>query len=285
MHPRSSSRITPTAHYTGFVWCRHALSPPWLGTLQGRALFGLLQPMVLLGSQATGGVTIETFLLERHRLIDACLERAIEQGRIGQVVEIAAGLAGRGLRMVARHGHRGLRYIEADLPAMAERKRRLLARHARPDPQLQVVALDALDQAGPLSLEQTMAERLDPTRGTALVVEGLLTYLDRPLVLGLWGRWSRWLARFPHGLYLSDVHVADQRTRAVIPALFVRLLGLFAGTRVHLHFSSPEDAVRSAMDAGFAEARVLWPDETRPSAGTGRRGPRHYVGVLEAQTG
>ena len=34
--------ISPTAHYTGFVWARHGLSHPALVTAEGRALFHLL---------------------------------------------------------------------------------------------------------------------------------------------------------------------------------------------------------------------------------------------------
>jgi O-methyltransferase involved in polyketide biosynthesis len=277
----ASSRITPTAHYTGFVWCRNGLSPRWLGTTQGRVLFHALEPLVRVGSRATGRVTIETFLLERHRLIDELLDRAIEGGLVGQVLEVAAGLSGRGLRMVARHRAAGLTYVEGDLPAMARRKRRLLEQGTRLEPRLRVVALDALATEGPLSLGTVMSEQLDPSRGTALVVEGLLTYLDRPTVLGLWARSARLLARFPHGLYLSDAHLADRRTRALVPRVFVRLLGWFAGTRVHLHFQSEADVVSTAEAAGFARAELHWPPQPD---GSGGRGPRHYVGVLRADT-
>ncbi|HZO77764.1 MAG TPA: class I SAM-dependent methyltransferase, partial [Solirubrobacteraceae bacterium] len=125
LRPNGSEAISPTAHYTGFVWARNGLSPPSLATPEGRVLFESLQaPMAI--SDFLGGGTLEAYLLARHRAIDALLQRAIEARGVGQVIEIAAGMSGRGLRFRQRYGDR-LLYVEADLPAMAERKRRTLA--------------------------------------------------------------------------------------------------------------------------------------------------------------
>ena len=49
---------------------------------------------------------------------------------------------------------------------------------------------------------------LDPDRGTAVVTEGLLNYFPTDRVEVLWTRVARELARFPSGLYLSDLHLA-----------------------------------------------------------------------------
>ena len=57
-------------------------------------------------------------LLARHHLIDHRLHAAIESGRVGQVIEVAAGLSPRGWRFASRYGSR-LTYLEADLPATA----------------------------------------------------------------------------------------------------------------------------------------------------------------------
>ena len=77
----SSSPISPTAHYTGYVWARNGLSHPELATTEGRVLFDALQPAMIV-SRAAGGATLEAYLLARRRAIDARLERAIECGEV-----------------------------------------------------------------------------------------------------------------------------------------------------------------------------------------------------------
>ena len=118
--------MSPTAHYTGYVWFRNGLSDPALATRQGRFLFESLQGAALV-SRALGGPTLEGYLLARHVAIDTLLTAAIERDGITQVLEVAAGLSPRGLRFHRRYGDR-LTYVEADLPDMAARKERALAR-------------------------------------------------------------------------------------------------------------------------------------------------------------
>lgn len=98
-----SSRISPTAHYTGYVWVRNTLSPPALRTPQGAVLFTALQPAMRVASRFTGGLTLEQMLLQRHQIIDRVLDDAIARGRVTQVLEIAGGMSGRGLRFTRRH--------------------------------------------------------------------------------------------------------------------------------------------------------------------------------------
>src|SRR5688572_15605351 len=124
--PRGNERISPTAHYTGYVWFANGLSHPAFVSREGRLLYSVLRP-ANAASRAVGGPTLEGMLLARHRVIDHLLEQEIAAGRITQVVEIAAGLSPRGWRFARRHGDR-LRYVEADLPEMAARKRDILAR-------------------------------------------------------------------------------------------------------------------------------------------------------------
>src|SRR5581483_10155841 len=38
--------VSPTAHYTGYVWARNGLSHPELRTLEGRVLFESLRPVM-----------------------------------------------------------------------------------------------------------------------------------------------------------------------------------------------------------------------------------------------
>src|SRR5262245_8502192 len=125
MAERRSETITPTAHYTGYVWFANGLSHPAFATKEGRFFYQALRP-ANAASRAMGGPTLEGMLLARHRVIDHLLERAIAAGRVSQVIEIAAGLSPRGWRFTRDHGD-AITYVEADLPDMAARKRAILA--------------------------------------------------------------------------------------------------------------------------------------------------------------
>jgi O-methyltransferase involved in polyketide biosynthesis len=182
---RDSAAISPTAFYTGYIWYRNGLSHPAFLTGEGERLYHLGQPLMRL-SRLIGGPTLEGFLLARHRIIDHLLSEAIDSGRVTQVIEIAAGLSPRGWRFTQRYG-KALTYIEADLPGMASRKRRLLDEAKLMGPDHRVVDFDALATEGPSSLD-AIAQTLDPQQGVAVITEGLLNYLDREAVKGLWQR-------------------------------------------------------------------------------------------------
>jgi O-methyltransferase involved in polyketide biosynthesis len=273
----SGDRIGPTAHYTGYVWARNGLSHPELETREGRVLFDSLQPGMLV-SRAAGGVTLETYLLARHRAIDALLERAIERGEVSQVIEVACGLSPRGWRFARRFGNR-LTYVEADLPEMAERKRAALERIGSLSDHHRVREVDALrDDDGPGSLAAIAAE-LDAGEGLAIITEGLLGYLSTDAVAGVWRRFARTLDGFAAGRYISDLHLGGALTPQV--RVFRVLLAAFVRGRVYLHFSEAREAVQALVAAGFHDARV------RPAVEVagGDRGPgSQLANILEAST-
>jgi O-methyltransferase involved in polyketide biosynthesis len=273
-----SARISPTAHYTSFVWVRHGMSHPALASPLGRALHFALRPMNRAYERLGTRPSLDMMLLARHRVLDHLLERAITSGEIAQVVEVAAGLSPRGFRFTRRWP--ALRYVEADLPAMAARKRAALAAAGLLGRRHEVVALDALADAGPESLD-ALADRLDPARGVAIVTEGLLGYFDRASVEGMWARFARALRRFPRGLYLSDLNLAGDTSGMRGARLFRAVLSAFARGEVHLHYDSPADVARALRAAGFAEATTHLPDEL--AAVVDVPGARHAVRVLEAR--
>ncbi len=279
-----TSRISPTAHYTGYVWCRHGLSPAELGTATGRAMFYALQGPILAASYAIGGMTLEKMLLQRHRIIDHLLETAIADGRIGQIVEVAAGLSGRGHRLAARHRDAGLIYLEGDLPGMVARKRARLARLSNPSPHHQVVELNALLDDGPGSLAQIASERLDPDRGTAVITEGLLSYFPEPDVKGMWRRFARLLSQSSRGgIYLSDIHLDDHTLAALPIRIFRKGLGLFARGGVHIHYQSEALLEQALTAAGFEGTQLHRPGELRQELDLpGDSGP-DLIGIVEAR--
>jgi O-methyltransferase involved in polyketide biosynthesis len=206
----------------------------------------------MIANSVLGGGTLEAYLLSRHRAIDALLERAIDEDQIGQVIELAAGMSPRGWRFTQRYGP-GLTYIEADLPAMAERKRNALERLGSLDDQHRVVEVDALRDEGPQSL-LTIADELDAAKGLAVITEGLLGYLPRDDVLAIWDRFADVLSGFARGRYVSDIHLGSVQNVQV--RAFRVLLSVFVRGRVHLHFDDPGEVVEALKSAGFADARV-----------------------------
>jgi len=265
---RGPEAISPTAHYTGVVWARHGLSHPALATAEGRLLYAALTPAMVAGTLA-GGPSLEAMLLARHRVIDHLLEAAIDAGDVTQVLELAAGLSPRGWRMTERHGD-AITYVEADLPAMAARKRRALdVLGGGP----RVVDLDVLAPGG----LEALADTLDPERGVAVVTEGLLNYFDRDHVTALWARLVEAFGGFPALLYLSDLHVRSA-AGGPLAAGFTVLLQTFVRGRVHLHFADEAEALAALRAAGFSTAVLHHPhDFGHDAPGTG------LVRVIEAR--
>ena len=254
--PRHAASVSPTALYTGAVWARHRLSHPAFATTEGRLMLAAGAPAMRL-SRAVGGPTLEGLLLARHRVIDEELHTAIKAGTVSQVIEIAAGLSPRGWRFAKQYGER-IRYIEADLPGMAARKRALLAGVGCVDGHHHRVAdIDAFAVHGEASLAG-IAATLDPQQGTAIITEGLINYFPLDAVSGLWSRMADVLGRFPNGLYLSDLHIGGENRRLAVQA-FVRLLSVFVRGRVHLHFGAAGEAEQTLQAAGFSSATLLSP--------------------------
>ncbi len=276
---RDSAAISPTAFYTGHVWYRNGLSHPAFRTREGERLYRLGQPL-MRSSRLIGGPTLEGFLLARHRIIDHLLTEAIDSGKVSQVIEIAAGLSPRGWRFTQKYG-KALTYIEADLPGMAARKRKLLDDAKLMGANHRVVDFDALATQGPACLD-AIAATLDPKQGVAVITEGLLNYLDRDAVKGLWQRIAAMTKRFPAGLYLSDLHVLNDN-RNLFTVTFGAFLAVFVRGQVHVHFRSAETAEKALRAAGFHSARLISPvSPESPLPGPWPAGAK-LVRVIEAR--
>jgi O-methyltransferase involved in polyketide biosynthesis len=269
MPTHDGARISPTAHYTSYIWFKNGLSHPALSSPTGRAMYLALWPMNRAWEVVGGRASLEQYLLLRHRTIDEALERAITSGEVRQVIEIAAGFSPRGFRFAQRFAKDGLRYIEGDLPPVAAAKReRLDAAGLRGDNH-QVVPLDALSDDGDDSLA-LVAATLEPSLGTAILTEGLIGYLDRGLGLSLFARIGRALDPFPQGMYLSDLYLA----KSVAPSVRAFRLLLQAFVRGKTHTQADTEAHARALFGGAGFADVMLHDQ-------GREG---WVRIVEART-
>ena len=276
----STERISPTAYATGYMWYRLGMSHSALATPQGKHLdlaFGLLMKGLKRGS----GTSFDALMIARHKGIDARLAQASDQGRITQVIEIAAGLSPRGLNFMKRYGDR-ITYLETDLPAMAATKRRLLDKAGLLSARHQVLELDALAEKGPQSLA-AIAKTLDPKQGTAIITEGLMSYLDGDTARPVWQRFAQMLKKFPQGLYLADCYI-QRDNYGTGSNVFRAMIGKFVKGKLYVHFNAAAEAIQTMRSAGFKAVTVHEPralPETRVIAAT--RGAER-VRILEAWT-
>jgi O-methyltransferase involved in polyketide biosynthesis len=271
-----SSPISPTAHYTGYVWARNGLSHPELETAQGRIMFEALQPTMVVG-RLLGRGTLESYLVARHRAIDLLLERAIVDHGVSQVIEVACGLSARGWRFVERYGDR-ITYVETDLPDMARGKRQALERMGSLSEHHRVQEMDVLADTGPHSVG-AVADRLDRARGLAIVTEGLVGYLPRAGTEGMWRRFADTLSRFAAGRHVCHIHLRDVDPVQVEALSLV--LSVFVRGRVRAHYGQAGDVQRVLRQLGFAGVRVhSAPDLLGQEPG----GATRHAHVVEAWT-
>ena len=240
---------------------------------------GLALPLMV--SRTFGGPTLDGLLLARHRIIDSILDDQI-RGGVSQVLEIACGMSPRGWRFTEQFGER-LTYIEADLPAMAQRKRDALAQMDSLTDRHRVVDLDVLQEDGPGSLE-ALVETLDPTKGLVIITEGLLTYLDDDTVDALWARFASVLERFDKGAYLSDLRFAKQ-DRGLSEQAFDVILSAFVRGKVHPYRGDEAMAEAVLHDAGFKEVHLHRGDQ-HPAAADSHNDPGSgVICIVEASCG
>ena len=165
-----TSRISVSAHYTGYIWYKHGLSARGFVTRAGQFANATLAPVNAL-LRALAGADIDIFLLQRHSVIDHQVKELIEKEGVTQVVELACGLSPRGYRL--KQAYPQLRYIEGDLPGMAARKKALLEEVGLVEGH-EVRECNILNADGPASIGALLSD-LDPTQPTLIITEGLVT--------------------------------------------------------------------------------------------------------------
>ncbi|MCY1275397.1 methyltransferase [compost metagenome] len=252
-----SAHISPSAHYTGYVWYRHRLAEPAFATGFGRFAHTVLAPLTW-GVRELSGLDLERILLQRHLLLDARLRAAIEEGGVRQVVEIASGLSPRGRRFCQRYPQ--LRYLEADLPGMAARKRLLLHGEGWLDSRHQVRDVDILAERGELGLAALFAE-LERGEPVLVITEGLVNYFPLAALEGFWSRLATQLAGFRQGIYLTELY-PDLREHPRYRQLRwgIDMVGRLTRGGYWLHYRDEAAIAAAFRRCGFAAVEVFDPD-------------------------
>jgi O-methyltransferase involved in polyketide biosynthesis len=261
------SNISTIAHYTAQVWVRDGLPWAWrFDTARGRAMYRALRPLFDLAHRA-GLTTPELFCIQRHRIIDALLDRL--QPR--QVVDLAGGLSPRSVAYSHKHGLPGL---DVDLPDMVALKGELLGSDAPPGYRLR-----ALDLVASQDLSADLGDALQRVAPTAVITEGLLPYLSSQQQQALFGKLAALLRWCGGGVYLADVHhERDVQRLGPVASAFRWTLHQFSGAPQIQLIRDLEQGRAMLRRAGFGGLEVHRPADWRRPLGLPLR--RHDSGLV-----
>ncbi len=251
-----TSRISISAHYTGYIWYKNGLSHKQFVTPMGRAAYWALKPMNIF-MQKMVGASIDTFLLQRHFVLDHLVEQAIEEG-YEQVVELAAGLSSRGY--LIKQAHPSIHYVEGDLPGMSAHKAELLDKLGRQSGHI-TQPCNILDESGEHSIEELFAG-LDKAKKTLIITEGLVNYFDLPTIRKVWARMAIAMKGFPQARYITEVYPKlEQHPSYKYVKVAQKVVGFFTQGEYPLHYSSNETMQQGFLEDGFSKVSVTAPED------------------------
>ncbi len=186
----------------------------------------------------------------RYKLID----RLIAENKTNQILEIASGLAPRGLEMTEKDP--SLRYVEVDLPVMTRYKREILQAlfekgKAKPQPNLYIEDGDALDYNSLLA-----AVRYFKNEPITIVNEGLLRYMNFDQKAIVAKNIHALLEKFGGTWITSDITLIRLLKRDEERKANVKMVQALSGMNVEDNaFESEQAAVKFFEDAGFSVER------------------------------
>jgi O-methyltransferase involved in polyketide biosynthesis len=274
------SRVSPTAHYTSYIWVKHGLSPPELRTPTGFLLYWIMEPVMAL-SRLMNGPTIENMILARHQVIDHLLNEWIQSGKVSQIVEIASGLSGRGQRISSRYSN--ITYIETDFVDMILLKQqKLIGRGYMKNHRF--IPLNVILPEGPESLSHVFSRELQMNQGTLVITEGLLSYLTHSQLAGFWSRLSAELQKYPVGVYLSEIRLACDNND-IYSDTMNHIISKFVSSTVVIHYSSRDDLKTGLIESGFQVAKTYKIHEIDEITPLSDEKSANRVTVLEARQG
>jgi O-methyltransferase involved in polyketide biosynthesis len=251
-----TSRISISAHYTGYIWYKNGLSHQQFVTPMGRAAYWALKPMNVF-MQAMIGASIDTFLIQRHLVLDHLVEQAIAEG-YEQIVELAAGLSSRG--HLIKQAYPGIHYVEGDLPGMSARKAGLLDQLGRQAGHI-TQPCNILDESGSHSIEALLAG-LDRSKKTLIITEGLVNYFDLGTIRKVWSRMAIAMKGFPQARYITEVYPKlEQHPSYKYVKVAQKVVGFFTQGEYPLHYDSNQEMQQGFLEDGFARVSVTAPED------------------------
>lgn len=246
--------LSVTALYTAQNWVWGGFDNAKLfESEQSKAVFGATNlALALFGVFHWGRPSLHKGLVQRHALID----QRVKHLQPSQVVELAAGLSARGLRMTSDSILPNLtQYLEIDLPHVIEHKKLLLNRF-RQDPdfpaQLEWRGLDVTQ----ISLRSLFQDRPQGSGSRLIIAEGLFMYLDESAQRALWQ--EAYQALQDGGVLLFDLVPTSEQAP---PGLLGRLLGALmarftGGSTFTVDQRGREDICYELSEIGFKNIKL-----------------------------
>ena len=238
--------ISITAHYTAQVWARLHLPWAWrFDTRTGRIFYAAAAPLMGLAARA-GLTTPHEFLVQRHRIIDALMERRAP----AQLLDLAGGLSPRCLAFAHKHGRPG---IDVDLERMIQLKAALAGPAGLPSTYRQA----PLDLIASQDYAADLGAALARVNPTVVITEGILPYFSIEQQQHVFARIAALLRCCGGGTYLTDVHHQRETDRLGRFATVFRW-GLHLIARSPLHPMIPDEATGRLLlaQAGFDAVTV-----------------------------
>jgi O-methyltransferase involved in polyketide biosynthesis len=267
---KDTSRISPTAHYTGSVWRANGLGDARLDAVLQHRPHRFLSPWGFVVRPFLGGATLDTALLRRHLYIDHLVSTAIAAGA-QRVIEVPAGFSARGLRFARLHPD--VDWMDGDLAHMVElRKQALGADHP-------AMVVDLLADDGPHALA-----RLPTDVPTVVIVEGLFNYFPTPVIEGMWARIARFLHACPSGWLTGDTALGSHLHNPLVKLFFTTLGGIARG-RTAAHYSGPEETREALLKLGFDRVAIHSPRARARELGLPAPDSTDHLAILDCQTG
>ena len=143
----------------------------------------------------------------RYKGTDKAIRKYIEEEKISQVVELAAGLSPEG--MVLTDAYPELKYIETDLPEMTEIKKEIVGKVSQKKENLNLASANALD----FSQMEKVLENLDPNKKVIITNTGLLIYLKPSERKNLMDNIQKILKKFGGVWITPDPSMHNERRR------------------------------------------------------------------------
>ncbi len=253
-----STGISFTALFTGHVWYENGLSNQFFTSAKGRLLYQAIRPFDRLADSLIG-LTLQDMLIQRHQIMDHRIDWLIQNEGVTQILEIACGYSPRGYRFSRKYP--GLKYVEADLPHVAQRKRALLQAHHGFGPDHQVVDCDIFESDAPDGLDYVMQQVLDPARPTIIVTEGLVNYFRLEDISRVWQRLAQLGKGYPKAWYITDLVINFRKQLlAGVVSTGAKLLSTATRSKVNLHFNNRKEIELGFLACGFDQVQVHYPE-------------------------
>ncbi len=248
-------RLSLSAHYTSYVWFKYHLSYPELTTVAGRIAHLLLMPINSV-FKLKGGVNIDTFLLQRHQLINQQIQYLVEQQGVTQILELAAGLSPRGIQISRRYPH--VHYIESDVPSMQAHKSKLLNKLVKPH-NLESIPCFFMAQKQQANISQALS-LFKQTEPTLVISEGLINYFTQTQLQQGFKQISQALSCFKQGTYLTDLYPDNQQHPYYAYAKFAQnTVAWLTNSNWQLQYTDTQAIKQAFSQANFQQTQVLTP--------------------------